>query len=646
MLQFLNDSLPRSAPAAFALMVFGAAAADTLSVGFDGTLDRSDGAKPVRAEAITFAEGIAGQAAVIVRPGVLAYAPDGLHPDGFTLSLRIRHPKDIQSYFYRRLTYVYHQTSDTRNRISLVKRAGTNALVFSMSNGAGPAKGDDFGGDWFALAVGSLSWRGGSWHRVTVTADRKVGLAQVFVDGRKVAEARGNQLPERFGEALWVGSEMGHSWMEGRVDDLRIESVSRLQPGPVRTYPGPLYRPIPPSPPLLGATLGQLTGKEISLNLDFFDICIGLDTWDMRYCEREMERLVAMTAHYGFDRLFYRVSVCGAVAYRTKVMTPAEEPAFENYRARKTIVDGPCASIPSVHMRLADVMRSIDPLESCATYGRKHGLPVYAWITSWDSMYYATPDEFFRKHPEYTWVSRDGAEHIPGVPCYAYPEVRAYRLAQIRELLEYDIDGILLSPRSHSPWPGRNRASTEIGSRDYGYNEPVLRAYRKRYGKDPRKNARDSLDELRFVTLKAEFFTEFLREAKNQCDRKGKKLVLVTSESISDPIRATRMYIDAETIARQGLVHELCFMGGAGTDLTRWRLAGDDRVKLTTWASIHGRDYDACLARMRTQLGALLTNPTSAGSTFHELANLIYPDCWQEAVIDPVRDHLDRPGNQ
>jgi hypothetical protein len=25
----------------------------------------------------------------------------------------------------------------------------------------------------------------------------------------------------------------------------------------------------------------------------------------------------------------------------------------------------------------------------------------------------------------------------------------------------------------------------------------------------------------------------------------------------------------------------------------------------------------------------MLENPTSDGSTFHELANLIYPDCWE-----------------
>ncbi len=34
----------------------------------------------------------------------------------------------------------------------------------------------------------------------------------------------------------------------------------------------------------------------------------------------------------------------------------------------------------------------------------------------------------------------------------------------------------------------------------------------------------------------------------------------------------------------------------------------------------------------------MLDNPTSDGSTYHELANLIYPDCWEEAILDTFKE--------
>ena len=79
-------------------------------------------------------------------------------------------------------------------------------------------------------------------------------------------------------------------------------------------------------------------------------------------------------------------------------------------------------------------------------------------------------------------------------------------------------------------------------------------------------------------------------------------------------------------------------MAGANANLDHWRLLADGNIKLTTWAGIHGETYDQCLDRMRTQFRAMLDNPTSDGSSYHELANLIYPDCWEEAIVDTIRE--------
>ena len=621
--------------AALIIPVASATGADkTIHVRFDGDLNGTPGVAPTKADGIRFGDGHEGQAAIVDRPAVLAYPTDGFNTDAFTISFWVRHEKPLEEYFYRRLVYFWHETPDMKNRIGILKRAGTNHFVFFFSDNQGRAKGSNFGGDWFAMATSPMRWEAGSWHHVLCTAHKSRQLAQFFIDGRKVAQASGTQFPEKLNDVFWVGTERGHSWMRGAIDDLQVEPVARLEPGPVIDATATPGGPLPKAPRVLGKSVGELTGKEFSINLDFFDICIGTDTWDMRDCDAEMERLMAMCAHYGIDRVYFRVSVCGAVCYHTKVMTPAFESVFEKYTTEG--LDTGCANIPSLHRRMGMVMRKIDPLACCAKYAHKHGMQVYAWVTVFDSMYYAPETEFFQQHPEYTWVSKDGTKHIPGVPCYAYPAVRKYRLDQVRELLQYDVDGIKFSPRSHSPWPGRRSGGGNEGSRGYGFNEPVVQEYIRRYGKDPRAAEPDSLDELRFVQLKADFFTDFVREAKQLISAAGKRLVVVTSASVSDPVRANWMYVDAEAIAREQIADELSIMAGANANLDHWRVLADGNLKMTTWTGIHGQTYEDCLGRMRTQFRAMLDNPTSDGSTYHELANLIYPDCWQEAIVDTI----------
>lgn len=604
--------------------------APSLSCAFDEQFNDAAGLAPAQTRGVKFVAGRRGQAALIERPAVLTYPTKGFNPSQFTISFWVRHEKALADYFFQQLVYFHHETPDMKNRIGILKRSGTDSFVFFFGDDQGRAKGVNFADDWFAMATGPQAWAAGSWHQVLCTADKARGQAQFFIDGQKVADARGTQFPAKLDKVFWIGTQQGHSWMRGAIDELRIEPVSRLSDAPLAPAAKPT--PLPAAKSVLGKSVGQLTGKDLAINLDFFDICIGTDCWDLRHCDAEMDRLMALCAYFGFDRVYFRVSVCGAECYHTKVMTPAFEEVFREYI--KEDLDGCCANIPSRHARMAVVMRAIDPLESCVRHAHKHGLKVYPEVTIFDSLYYAPPTEFFQKHPEYTWVSRDGKKHIPGVPCCAYPEVRQYRVAQMRELCEYGIDGIKLCPRSHSPWPGRNAGGGNEGSRGYGFNEPVVREYVRRYGKDPREARPDSLDELRFVQLKGEFLTQFLREVKEVTAGTGKKLTLVVASGMTDPVAAAWMYIDADTLARERIVDELCVMGSAAADLNHWRLLADGRLRMTTWAGIHGTTYEQCLGLMRKQFRAMLDNPTSDGSTYHEMANLVYPDCWEEAILD------------
>ncbi len=379
------------------------------------------------------------------------------------------------------------------------------------------------------------------------------------------------------------------------------------------------------------ALAGALPGKELTLNLDFFDICIGTDAWDMSDHRGEMDRLMRLAAHYGVDRVLFRVSICGVVCYPSKVMYTADERCFAG--RTEEMLDTPLGNLPSYLPNMAKLMQETDPLADCVEFGHKYGMEVWAWVTSYDSLYYALEGEFFHDNPQYTWVSRDGKDHIPGVPCYGYPQVRENRLAEIAELLEYDVDGVYLSMRSHSPWP-----TDRPGAREYGYNEPVIAEYRRRYGSDPREAARDSLEELRFVKLKGDFFKQFLHEAHGLCTASGKKLAMNASFDSVDPLTAVRMYIPADDLCREGAVDELCILEGTSSDLTRWRVLGKEKVKVTAWHTIHGATYEQSNARWRAGLLAALRNPTIDGVCFHEFANVVYLNMWDD-IAGVVGEH-------
>jgi hypothetical protein len=197
----------------------------------------------------------------------------------------------------------------------------------------------------------------------------------------------------------------------------------------------------------------------------------------------------------------------------------------------------------------------------------------------------------------------------------------------MREMLEYGVDGLYLCVRSHSPWPNR-------GSREYGYNPPVIEEYKQRYGSDPRQAASDSLEEIRFVKLKGEHLTRFLREVKAEAVKFKKPVAINATMDAVDPVSAGRMYVDMDTLARERVVDELSFLSGASGDLTRWRMLSDGKVKQTIFAGIHGKTYEECLPQLRKGITDMLGNPTSDGACFHELANAYYLDLWQEGIAD------------
>ncbi|HEX6961312.1 MAG TPA: family 10 glycosylhydrolase, partial [Lacipirellula sp.] len=151
-----------------------------------------------------------------------------------------------------------------------------------------------------------------------------------------------------------------------------------------------------------------------------------------------------------------------------------------------------------------------DSLAAAIDYGHSIGLKIHAWATiNEDDHGWGWASEFAKAHPEYRWVRRDGTPYRSQLS-FAFPEVREYKLGLIKELLAYDIDGMLLD------WirtgDVRDNPQTDAqGVADSGYEPPNVSAFRRRYKIDPEIVAND---DDRWVRVRAEPQTMFMRDVR------------------------------------------------------------------------------------------------------------------------------------
>ena len=123
---------------------------------------------------------------------------------------------------------------------------------------------------------------------------------------------------------------------------------------------------------------------------------------------------------------------------------------------------------------------------------------------------------------------------------YAYPQVRAYRLAVIKEGLSYGPDGLHLDFLRHPPF--------------VGHDKPIVDAFKAKYGEDPFADPQDP----RWLAMQAEVMTGFVRAVRRTLDeasrRQGRRMELTTSFDY----RGYRLQaLDVERWAREGLVDQI-----------------------------------------------------------------------------------------
>ncbi len=160
-----------------------------------------------------------------------------------------------------------------------------------------------------------------------------------------------------------------------------------------------------------------------------------------------------------------------------------------------------------------------------------------------------------------SWLSvRADGTPVEGRPCLAVPAAREALVGLARSVAP-QVDAFLLTSLAGSV---DGRPAWEAG-----FNEPVLAAYRQRYGGDPRDAAPGSLEHLLFVRLKATFVTTLARELRAAVDL---PIYLAMPAEDQHPETAHRRYIDTRTLLAERLIDGVLLASDGPQDLRRQRL--------------------------------------------------------------------------
>lgn len=234
----------------------------------------------------------------------------------------------------------------------------------------------------------------------------------------------------------------------------------------------------------------------------------------------DIDTLVKHLHENGCVTLLIRAGYLGLLPYHTDLSYPMafdEDHARIHQFAMLRDVDAYIAKRKEVIGRYAEAMSKYDPVEEFVNAAHKYGMKAVVWIDIFDNYYPGYRSKFLDEHPKCRWTARDGVTKFPGLISYAYPEARAFCVAQARELLALGADGIHCSTSAHCRHvPNSHKVDF------YGYEQPVVDAFKARYGVDIR--TAEDFDKEAWHDVKGEFMVQLYRDLAQLCHGQGKEL--------------------------------------------------------------------------------------------------------------------------
>ena len=362
-------------------------------------------------------------------------------------------------------------------------------------------------------------WTALCWHN-----NARDNTASLAVNGKPILKAKTMEPRARFTRRGFSRFRL-HAGKRGRVwiDNLRVTD----NPMPRPTEPRLDYSTEP---------------KEAIMCVDFFDLCYYASHRERRlYTPDDIEQLMVECKRAGIAFALWRVSACGSAVYRSEV----EGRAFRRDPR------------PDAHAA-ADFIDRWDPLAEACRIGHRVGIPIWVWMTVYDEGYKTAGhySKLLKEHPEYQWVDRTGTKYFTGVPCYAFPEARRFRVRMIEETCRYPVDGVFLSFRSHSVALPAYREAEE-----FGYEPPVVAEYQRRYGVDIRT---EEFDRQKWHQLKGEYFTQLLREIRGAIGPR-RPVHVIFMDYCEGPSGKSQHQLDIPTWVKEKLVDAIYVQGAAKT---------------------------------------------------------------------------------
>ena len=212
-----------------------------------------------------------------------------------------------------------------------------------------------------------------------------------------------------------------------------------------------------------------------------------------------------------------------------------------------------------------------DSLRTVREYAktRKWEFQVYIRIEGFSSQFpfdKLVRSNFFLNHPEYHCRDREGQR--VGRLSYAYPEVQDHMLKLIKEIADYDPDGICLA---------FNRGVPVV------LYEPIMvEGFMNKYGTDPR--TRDEFDP-DWLDYQAEVFTPFMRKAKAILE-KHQRLSAIVPANEHD---CRRWGLAVATWVKEGIIDDLIPVGQRYDEMDAHR-DDPDNLDFDYFSQLEGRE--------------------------------------------------------
>jgi hypothetical protein len=305
----------------------------------------------------------------------------------------------------------------------------------------------------------------------------------------------------------------------------------------------------------------------------------------------------------GWSKVYWRVFDGGRACYRSELLRPMGKWDEDSFWTPQSPADQALAQRFTAGLtaekRAALIQKfaaldyaAFDTLAAAIRYGHEIGLQIHAWMTiNEDDHGWGLQSDFSKRHPEFRWRKRDGAKYRSQLS-FAYPEVREYKLALLREILAYDIDGIFFD------WirtgDVRDNPQTDAnGVADSGYEPLLAERFRARTGKDPVALPNDDEE---WVRERAEPQTLFMRAARELIRARRGALPVAAlvghpwhyrgeQNKIAGNLRG--LLLDVAAWARAGLVDAVVAAGyyrdGGNAELAARALQKEAEGKVDVW---------------------------------------------------------------